>query len=284
MTDKSINTKNKHFYHSDTPLESSKGLNTKSMRIERIHADEIIQDKSIAIQLINASLSIENIGYSDRTLANRLLKNKSSKHASKTKILKDLNVTIKKGEKVGLIGHNGAGKSSFLRLISGIYMPTEGKILRSVGVYPLIAKSPITSIELSGLDAIKAHYLIHNKSEKGLEEFAKNVIEFSGLEDSIDKPIKTYSEGMQARLMFSILTEERHECLALDEGIGTGDNRFHKKAEERLSSFLKNTGTLFLASHSEALIRMFCERGLVFQGGKIVKDGTIEDCYDYYNN
>ena len=163
-------------------------------------------------------------------------------------------------------------------------MPTEGKILRSVGVYPLIAKSPITSIELSGLDAIKAHYLIHNKSEKGLVEFAKNVIEFSGLEESIDKPIKTYSEGMQARLMFSILTEERHECLALDEGIGTGDNKFHKKAEERLSSFLRNTGTLFLASHSEALIRMFCERGLVFQGGKIVKDGSIQDCYDYYNN
>ena len=147
----------------------------------------------------------------------------------------------------------------------------------------MIAKSPITSVELSGLDAIKAHYLIHNKSEKGFDEFARNVIEFSELEDSIEKPIKTYSEGMQARLMFSILTEERHECLALDEGIGTGDSRFHKKAEERLSTFLKNTGTLFLASHSETLIRMFCERGLVFEGGKIVKDGTIEECYDYYN-
>ena len=282
MTEESI--KAKYCCHGDMPLKKQTTLQTESTRKERTNADENNQDENIAIQLIDASLSIENIGYSDRTLANRLLKNKSSRHASKTKILKDLNVTIRKGEKVALIGHNGAGKSSFLRLISGIYMPTEGKILRSVGVYPLIAKSPITSIELSGLDAIKAHYLIHNKSEKGLVEFAKNVIEFSGLEESIDKPIKTYSEGMQARLMFSILTEERHECLALDEGIGTGDNKFHKKAEERLSSFLRNTGTLFLASHSEALIRMFCERGLVFQGGKIVKDGSIQDCYDYYNN
>ena len=282
MTDESI--KAKYCCHSDMPLKKETTLQTGSTRKERTNADENNQDENIAIQLINAGLSIENIGYSDRTLANRLLKNKSSRHASKTKILKDLNVTIRKGEKVALIGHNGAGKSSFLRLISGIYMPTEGRIIRSVGVYPLIAKSPITSIELSGLDAIKAHYLIHNKSEKGLVEFAKNVIEFSGLEESIDKPIKTYSEGMQARLMFSILTEERHECLALDEGIGTGDNKFHKKAEERLSSFLRNTGTLFLASHSEALIRMFCERGLVFQGGKIVKDGSIQDCYDYYNN
>ena len=282
MTDESI--KAKYCCHSDMPLKKQTTLQTESTRKERTNADENNQDENIAIQLINAGLSIENIGYSDRTLANRLLKNKSSRQASKTKILKDLNVTIRKGEKVALIGHNGAGKSSFLRLISGIYMPTEGRIIRSVGVYPLIAKSPITSIELSGLDAIKAHYLIHNKSEKGLVEFAKNVIEFSGLEESIDKPIKTYSEGMQARLMFSILTEERHECLALDEGIGTGDNKFHKKAEERLSSFLRNTGTLFLASHSEALIRMFCERGLVFQGGKIVKDGSIQDCYDYYNN
>ena len=282
MTDESI--KAKYCCRSDMPLKKQTTSQTESTRKERTNADENNQDENIAIQLINAGLSIENIGYSDRTLANRLLKNKSSRHASKTKILKDLNVTIRKGEKVALIGHNGAGKSSFLRLISGIYMPTEGRIIRSVGVYPLIAKSPITSIELSGLDAIKAHYLIHNKSEKGLVEFAKNVIEFSGLEESIDKPIKTYSEGMQARLMFSILTEERHECLALDEGIGTGDNKFHKKAEERLSSFLRNTGTLFLASHSEALIRMFCERGLVFQGGKIVKDGSIQDCYDYYNN
>ena len=283
MTDKSINTKNKNFYQSNRVLEGSKSLNTDSMKMELMHTDEIIQDESIAVQLINVSLSIENIGQSDRTLANRLLKSKSLRKAGSSKILKNLDVTIKKGEKVALIGHNGAGKSSFLRLISGIYMPTEGKILRSVGVYPLIAKSPITSIELSGLDAIKAHYLIHNKSEKGFDEFARNVIEFSGLEDSIEKPIKTYSEGMQARLMFSILTEERHECLALDEGIGTGDSRFHKKAEERLSTFLKNTGTLFLASHSETLIRMFCERGLVFEGGKIVKDGTIEECYDYYN-
>ena len=118
----------------------------------------------------------------------------------------------------------------------------------------MIAKSPITSIELSGLDAIKAHYLIHNKSEKGLVEFAKNVIEFSGLRNP-HKPIKTYVK-VQARLMFSILTEERHECLALDEE-WHGRQWFHKKAEERLSSFLRNTGTLFLASHSEALIRMF---------------------------
>ena len=127
MTDKSINTKNKNFYQSNRVLEGSKSLNTESMKMELMHTDEIIQDESIAVQLINVSLTIENIGQSERTLANRLLKSKSLRKAGSSKILKNLDVTIKKGEKVALIGHNGAGKSSFLRLISGIYMPTEEK-------------------------------------------------------------------------------------------------------------------------------------------------------------
>ena len=130
MTDKSI--KAKYCCHSDMPLKKQTTLQTESTRKERTNADENNQDENIAIQLIDASLSIENIGYSDRTLANRLLKNKSSRNASKTKILKDLNVTIRKGEKVALIGHNGAGKSSFLRLITPDASATISTVALSV--------------------------------------------------------------------------------------------------------------------------------------------------------
>ena len=96
-------------------------------------------------------------------------------------------------------------------------------------------------------------------------------------------PMKGYSEGMSARLLFSILTSGRHECLALDEGFGTGDAKFFKKAQKRLEDFINTAGTLVLASHSDELLKQFCERGLVFERGKIVFDGSILEALKYYH-
>ena len=121
-----------------------------------------------------------------------------------------------------------------------------------------------------------------NNSLIGFREFINDIINFSGLDAYINLPIKTYSEGMSARLMFSILTAQKHECLAIDEGFGTGDAAFFKRAEKRLQSFLDSTGTLLLASHSEALLRQFCNRGLVFRQGLIVYDGSLNAALNYY--
>ena len=95
-------------------------------------------------------------------------------------------------------------------------------------------------------------------------------------------PIKTYSEGMSARLMFSLLTYKNHECLALDEGLGTGDREFYDKAQVRLNDFLDSSGSLFIASHSTELLRRFCLRGIVFSGGNLIFDGNIEEALDFY--
>ncbi len=198
--------------------------------------------------------------------------------------LNKINLTIMKGERVGLIGHNGSGKSSFLRLISGIYLPTNGKIKVLVDVYPMLQKTFLTSSELSGIDACKAHYLLKNHSLNGFEYFLNEIIEFSGLGSYISLPIKTYSEGMSARLIFSILTSSPHECLAIDEGFGTGDSEFFDRAEERMKQFMESASTLFLASHSEELLRQFCNRGIVFSHGSIVYDGLLEDALNYYHN
>jgi lipopolysaccharide transport system ATP-binding protein len=108
-------------------------------------------------------------------------------------------------------------------------------------------------------------------------------VEFCELGDFIHLPMKTYSEGMSARLMFSLLTSGRHECLALDEGFGAGDARFFERAQQRLEKFIESTGTLFLASHSEPLLRQFCKRGLVFDQGKITFDGPLEEAFLYYH-
>ena len=193
-----------------------------------------------------------------------------------------ISLTIKEGKTIALIGHNGSGKTSFIRLISGIYQPTRGHFKTCVNVYPMVERSFIVELELTGVESAKAHYLMMNNSLKGFKDFLDDVTEFSGLGDYIYLPLKTYSEGMSSRLMFALLTYQYHECLALDEGLGTGDKAFYNKAQIRLNSFLKKSGSLFIASHSQELLRKFCLRGIVFSSGKLVFDGELEEALNFY--
>ena len=198
------------------------------------------------------------------------------------KALDSINLAVTEGEKIALIGHNGAGKTSFIRLISGIYKPTKGYFKTSVDVYPMVERSFIVELELTGVESAKAHYLMMNNSLRGFQAFLDDVVEFSGLGDYIYLPLKTYSQGMSSRLMFALLTYQYHECLALDEGLGTGDKAFYNKAQQRLDSFLRKSGSLFIASHSKELLRQFCFRGIVFSSGKVVFDGELEEALNFY--
>ena len=108
--------------------------------------------------------------------------------------LHQVNCVVQEGERIALIGHNGAGKSTFLKLISGIYLPSGGRLERRIRVFPMIQKSFITSPELSGLQAIKAHYLLVQGNLKGFADVCESVVQFSGLGDFIHLPLKTYSE------------------------------------------------------------------------------------------
>ena len=197
--------------------------------------------------------------------------------------LRGINCQIYPGERVALIGHNGAGKSTFLRLVSGIYQPSSGSFRAHCNVFPMIQKSFITSPALSGMQAAKGHYLVMHGNLKGFDRFIEDVIDFSGLGDFIHLPMKGYSEGMSARLLFSMLTASRHECLALDEGFGAGDARFFERAQKRMEDFIGSAGTLILASHADGLLRNFCQRGLVFDQGEIVCDAPLEEALTFYH-
>ena len=197
--------------------------------------------------------------------------------------LQEATCTIHEGERVALIGHNGAGKSTFLKLVSGVYQHSAGYLEARIRVFPMIHKSFITSPELSGLQAIKAHYLLVNGNLRGFEQFCSDVVSFSGLGDFVRLPLKTYSQGMSARLLFAVLTAGRHECLAMDEGFGAGDSSFYDRAQQRLEQFISATGTLLLASHSDDLLRRFCQRGLVFNRGRIVFDGPLTEALAAYH-
>ena len=245
-----------------------------------------------AIEMKEISLRIPIYNVENRSLSKRFANKfinmtggalNQSKNGTNITALNSINLTIMKGERVGLIGHNGSGKSSFLRLISGIYLPTNGKINVLVNVYPMLQKNFLTSSELSGVDACKAHFLLNNHSLEGFESFLNEIIDFSGLGSYISLPIKTYSEGMSARLIFSILTSSPHECLAIDEGFGTGDADFFDRAEVRMKQFMESAATLFLASHSEELLKQFCNRGIVFSHGSIAFDGPLDAALNYYH-
>ena len=196
--------------------------------------------------------------------------------------LKNINCKIYHGDRIALIGHNGAGKSTFLRVISGIYRPSSGRFVSRCKVFPMLQKSFVTSPELSGFQAIKAHYLLLNHSLKGFQSFLEGVVDFSGIGDYVHLPLKGYSDGMRARLMFAMITGSPQECLALDEGFGTGDNRFYRRARMRMQEFVDQTGTLLLASHSPDLLRRFCTRGIVFDEGSIVFDAPLAEALHFY--
>jgi len=241
------------------------------------------------IILKNISLRIPIFLKSNNSIKKKILKSLCGGKLSEKNNLKSvlalnsINCTLYAGEKIALIGPNGSGKTSFIRLISEIYQPTEGTIESKVNVYPMLEKSFIVEEELSGYDSALAHYLTINNSLKGFENFLDYIIESSGIGEYLYLPLKTYSEGMASRLTFSLLTFHKHDCLALDETIGTGDQSFYKKAQKRLNKYLTSNGMLILASHSNSLLRRFCERGLVFSGGSIIFDGKLEDALSFYD-
>tara|TARA_Y100000991_G_C21941424_1_gene335454 strand:+ start:181 stop:990 length:810 start_codon:yes stop_codon:yes gene_type:complete len=245
-------------------------------------------NSKIVLEMRSVSLNIPVTKVKTKTLKNKLIQTftggviKSKKGNSFINALNNINCKVYEGDRVALIGHNGAGKTTFLRLISGIYSHTSGELFKSIKIYPIIEKSFITSLELNGLTAIKAHYLQINNSLEGFEDFCEEIVDFTGLGEFLKLPIKTYSEGMKARLQFALTTSGKHESIALDEGFATGDKNFKISAQERLDSFLDNTGTFFFASHSDELLKRFCKKGFVFQKGSISFKGNINDALDFY--
>ena len=184
---------------------------------------------------------------------------------------------------MALLGHNGAGKSTLLRLLADVYAPSQGRIRRNGHIAPLINKSFWVDTDLSGRHAARAQYLLNRNTIDGFDQFLDQLVEFTELADFIHLPIRTYSDGMKTRLQFGLLTAFRHEALALDEGIGAGDQWFLSRARQRLGEFLGQVGTLILASHSVELLTQFCDRGLVLNHGRVVFDGPLHEALTHYS-
>lgn len=196
--------------------------------------------------------------------------------------IENLTLTIKNGDRVGLLGHNGAGKSTLLRLLSGVYEPSSGRAEIKGEIGSLIDVSFGIDPEASGRENIYLRGALLGLTRADIKAKLEEIIDFSELGDFIDMPVRTYSSGMHLRLAFSVSTIIRPEILLMDEWLSVGDEGFRVRAEARMNELVESTHILVIASHSRDLIRETCNRVIWLEHGKIKMDGTPEDVTQAY--
>lgn len=182
--------------------------------------------------------------------------------------LSDVNFSLRSGDRLGLVGPNGAGKTTLLKVLYGIYEPTTGSIDVNGRVDALFNISLGFRKEATGRRNIELRGLINGWSMEEIRARTEAIIEFSELGDFIDMPLRTYSQGMAARLAFAVSTTFEPEILLMDEWIGAGDARFKEKASERMKSISERAGIIVLASHNESLIEKVCNKCLRLEHGR----------------
>lgn len=183
--------------------------------------------------------------------------------------LDDVSFELTAGDRLGLIGPNGAGKTTLLKVLYGIYEPSGGKVAIEGKVDALFNINIGFRREATGRRNIVLRGLINGWSEAEIEEKMEDIIAFSELGDFIDLPFKAYSQGMAARLAFSVATALEPEILLMDEWIGAGDSSFQEKAKRRMDELAEKAGIIVLATHSENLIRSVCTKRLMLRAGRM---------------
>ena len=184
--------------------------------------------------------------------------------------LNDISLSIKDGERVGIVGPNGSGKTTLLRVMAGILKPTQGNVEIQGTVVSMIDQGLGMDPQCTGLENIFRRGIFLNQSTQQMRDRIDEIVDFSGLGNRIRHPLHTYSSGMRARLAFSIATSVQPEILIIDEGIGAADEEFSERAAERLDSFLQNAGILLLASHSNQLIETWCKKKVRIESGQLM--------------
>lgn len=196
--------------------------------------------------------------------------------------LRHVNFDIFPGDAVGIIGRNGTGKSTLLRLITGVLIPDEGYVRREGRVAPLIALSAGFSGDLTGRENVNLVGALHGMTNKEIKAKYDEIVEFSELEDFMDTPLKHYSSGMKVRLGFGVITQLPHPILLVDEALAVGDAAFKRKCQAVIAGLLKEGRTLVFVSHSEGDLKKYCKRGIFLDAGTLETDGTVEEALDAY--
>jgi ABC-type polysaccharide/polyol phosphate transport system ATPase subunit len=196
--------------------------------------------------------------------------------------LRDVSLRVEPGESVALLGHNGSGKSTVLRLVAGIYRPSAGTITTSGRITAVIELGAGFHPELTGAENIRLYGAVMGLTRRELQVHYDEIVEFAQMSDFLDTPLKYYSSGMEARLAFSVAVCLEPSILLLDEVLAVGDREFRERCLDRLRAFHARGGTLMLVSHELEQVRDLCSRGVWLRDGVIVMDGGIDAVLDAY--
>ncbi|OAB86251.1 polysaccharide/polyol phosphate ABC transporter ATP-binding protein [Janibacter melonis] len=233
--------------------------------------DPLVTDACVVVKELRMTyrvISDEDDGHRSRR---RLWKRAQSVHA-----LRDVSFVARRGEVIGIVGHNGSGKSSLLRIIAGLETPTSGTVLATSNPTFLGVNAALIP-ELTGAKNVRLGLLAMGLNPAEADAAVDDVIELAALGDAIQRPMKTYSSGMGARLRFAIAAAAQPDILLIDEALATGDAATKARSEERMRQIRDQAGTIFLVSHAAQTIEEMCTRAIWLHEGEIVADGPAEE-------
>jgi lipopolysaccharide transport system ATP-binding protein len=230
-----------------------------------------------SISLENCSLQLPIYGTINRSLKGAVMASATggriaaaSRNVTVVQALKDVSLEIRAGDRVGLMGHNGSGKTSLLRMLAGIYEPTSGRIAVNGNVSSFINLGLGMDHEATGTENILLCGLMFGMGFDEIRRLTPSIGEFSGLGDFLEMPVRTYSSGMIMRLVFSIVTSVEAEILLMDEWLSVGDADFVVHASERLQKIVDAASILVIASHSEDTIAGICNVIVRLEHGEVM--------------
>lgn len=197
--------------------------------------------------------------------------------------LRNISFSVSPGEAIGVVGRNGQGKSTLLKLVAGVLLPDEGSVSVHGGVAPLIEITGGFVGDLTVRDNVYLTSGLHGLTKAEITERFDDIIAFAGAGDVLDTPYKHLSSGMKVRVAFSVISQLDEPVLLVDEVLAVGDRAFREKCYKRIERVLAEGKTLFLVSHNERDLKRFCTRGLYLNAGKLALDGPIHDVLAAYN-
>ncbi|MFD6098761.1 ABC transporter ATP-binding protein [Nocardiopsis flavescens] len=198
--------------------------------------------------------------------------------------LRDVSFEVARGDCVGIVGKNGTGKSTLLKMIAGVLIPDEGDVQVRGKVAPLLELRAGFNDNLTGRENVYLVGSLHGMSEKQIDERFEEIIDFAEIKPKfVDTPVRHYSSGMKVRLGFALISQLEHPIMLVDEVLAVGDKAFKRKCYEAIERMLANHRTMVLVSHNESDLRRFCNRGLYIKGGSLAMDTDIEAALAAYN-
>ena len=236
---------------------------------------------NIAIKVTNLDKDFKLNSDKPRTLKEKLIFSKNNK-MEKIHILKNINLTIKKGETVALIGTNGSGKSTLLKLMTKIIYPTNGTIDVNGKLTSLLELGAGFHPDFTGRENIYFNASIFGLTKAEIDKRVDDIIEFSELGDFIDSPVRTYSSGMYMRLAFSVAINVDAEILLIDEILAVGDQHFQDKCFKKLNELKESEKTIVIVTHSLDNVKKLCNRAVWIKDGKVEMDGEVKKVVSKY--